>query len=262
MTTQDRRTIIPVYAPINGFTYDRARLQKELEEKCADVAIERSVVFKNQKSSHDTSVSLQIASDEALKQTTHYEENGSETQTKTGKYSTYRVLNITRLPEDPITTWHTYMERRGHKIAFWHYYRKPWTWMKELEDSYLREVVEQFPFEYVQTVRLITMRPPAIGQIHVDTPTRANNRWLDDGFASITLNVSSGGSLMRYSVGKQVYDASPEVPISHFNDAYRHGVPELKSVRHQIRIFGKMDCDKYREMMDLDQAIWDPNADV
>lgn len=253
---------IPVYAPIHGFSFDRERLLREIEEKCSEEVVERSVVFKDQKSIHDCEVPLKIASDEQLKETTHYEEENGQMITKTGKFSTYRVLNMTRLEEDPVTTWHTYMERRGHKIAFWHYYRKPWIWMKELENSYIREVVEQFPFEYVQTVRLITMRPPAIGQVHVDTPTRANNRWLEEGFASITLNVSSGGTLMRYLVEKDVFDADPEIPISHFNDAYRHGVPELKSTRHQIRIFGKMSRDKYLAMMDLKSAVWDAHADV
>ncbi len=253
---------IPVYAPIQGFAFDGARLLQEIEEKCVEEVVERSVVFKNEKSIHDVAATLSIASDEALKNTTHYEEADGQMQTRQGKYSTYRVLNITRLPEDPVTTWHTYMERRGHKIAFWHYYRKPWTWMKELENSYLREVVEQFPFEYVQTVRLITMRPPAIGQVHVDTPTRANNRWLEEGFASITLNVSSGGSRMRYLVGTDSFDADPEIQISHFNDAYRHGVPELKSTRHQIRIFGKMDQQKYLAMMDLKNAVRDTQPDV
>src|SRR4051794_576984 len=108
--------MFPVYAPIPSVKFDSALMTADIEKICLPMAVERSVIFSGGKSVYDDSVDLKISSAEQLADTTHYREraDGSR-ETVKGQFSTYQVLNLTRIERDPDTEWLTYVERRGLK---------------------------------------------------------------------------------------------------------------------------------------------------
>jgi len=235
-------TRLPVYAPLNNrFTFDAARLIAEINSLIANQAEERTLPFENGRSVYDPAGRLQIASDADLNNTTKYEINEHRQRVKIpGKIKTYHVFNLTYLPEEQDSLIDIYRNNDPEKKIFWHTYKKPFTWRKELENTYIKQCVEQFPWEYIQGVRLIHMSPPSIGQIHRDSHPRDNLRYFREGFASISFNIDSGNGVLKYLDAGEEKQVNNNVKIFHFDDSVAHGVTAISSPRYQLRMWGKL----------------------
>lgn len=233
---------LPLYAPLKPqFTFDSERMVAEIDRLIANRAEERSLPFENGRSVYDQEGILKIASDDDLNATTKYklDENGQRVKIE-GKMKTYHVFNLTYLPEEPESLIDIYRRDDPEKKIFWHTHRKPFTWRDELNNTYIKECVEQFPWEYIQGVRLVHMTPPSIGQVHRDSHPKANLRYFKDGFASISFNIADGGGVLKYIFNGTEHSVDNNVKVFHFDDSVPHGVTPITSNRYQLRMWGKL----------------------
>lgn len=233
----------PIYSPLSKeFYFNSDILKAEIDTLLKDSAQERTLPFVNGASVYDQQGLLNIASSEELNDTSRYylDENGIRVPVP-GKNKTYHVFNLTYLPEEPESFIDIYRMDDPKKTIFWHKYKKPFLWREELLGSSIKKAVEQFPWEYVQGVRLIYMSPPSIGQIHRDSSPISNHRYFNDGFASISFNIDSGGGVLNYLDEDNKQQAvSNDVKIFHFDDSTPHGVTPIIGNRYQLRMWGKL----------------------
>lgn len=247
---------LPIYCPLKNIEVDLGKLKAELDRLARPLLRENTLSFKNNRSIYDKNSSLGVAEDEDLLDTSHWAEaeDGSRVYVS-GKNKTYHAVNLTYLPEEPDSTWNIW-KSSDKKPIFWHIYKKPFTWREEWNDSYLKSFVESLPLEYVQGVRVLIMDPPSIGQAHKDSATILNKRFLESGHASISINVDSGGGILKYLDAKeQNHEVDNDVKVFHFDDSAVHGVTPIKSARYQIRIWGKLKVP-YTDLMDIDRAVY------
>lgn len=243
---------IPLYKPLkNSFSFDSATLIAEINSLFLDRTEERTLPFHNGRSVYDPDRLLNIASDHELNETSKYylDDNGKRILVP-GKQKTYKVFNLTYLPEESDSLIDIYRNDDPRKSIFWHTYKKPFSWRTELEGTELKKSAEQFPWEYIQGVRLIYMKPPSIGQVHRDSHPTANFKYFREGFASISFNIDSGGGILKYldsdNIEQQVDNS---VKIFHFDDSTPHGVTPISTDRYQLRIWGKLSVP-YQELFD------------
>lgn len=233
----------PIYAPLSSeFDYDKDKIVSELRELIKDGEQERTLPFENGKSIYDQSGLLKIANQEDLENTTKYtlDKQGNRIPVA-GKFRTYHVFNLTYLPEEPDSYIDIYRNDDPEKQIFWHTYKKPFTWRDSLQGTETKRYVEQFPWEYIQGVRVIHMSPPSIGQIHRDSHPISNYKYFRDGFASITFNLEPGGGVLNYlDKDNQQQSIDNNVKIFHFNDSVPHGVTPITTDRYQLRVWGKL----------------------
>ena len=242
---------IPLYVPLkNEFTYDSERLIKEIDELLVGLAEERTLPFNNGRSVYDPEGLLKIASDTELNDTTkyHLDEQGQRVKVE-GKMKTYHVINLTYLPEEPESLIDIYKKDDPDKKIFWHTNEKPFTWRQELEGSYIKQCVEQFPWDYIQGVRLVYMSPPSIGQVHRDSHPKDNLRYFRKGFASISFNIAHGGGVLKFIENGEEHSVDNDVKVFHFDDSVPHGVTPITSNRYQLRMWGKLKVP-YQELFD------------
>lgn len=232
----------PIYTPLRAdFTFDSERMIKEIDLLIASRSEERTLPFENGRSIYDQEGVLKIASDSELNDTTRYYLNEQGERVKVeGKMKTYHVFNLTYLPEEPDSMIDIYRNDDPEKRIFWHTYKKPFTWREELNNTYIKQCVEQFPWEYIQGVRLVHMTPPSIGQVHRDSHPRANLRYFREGFASISFNIASGNGVLKYIDAGVEHSVDNDVKIFHFDDSVAHGVTPITSNRYQLRMWGKL----------------------
>lgn len=244
---------LPAYCPLKkNFSINKNSLIEEIDTLLQNRTVERSLPFENGKSIYDQEGLLKIASDEDLNDTTRYRLNENLNRVPVlGKFKTYHVFNLTYLEEEPDSLIDIYRNDDPDKEIFWHKYKKPFLWREEFSSSLIRKTVEQFPWEYVQGVRLIYMSPPSIGQVHRDSHPLKNQRYYKEGNASITLNINTGGGTLNYLEDRVQKSVDNDVDIFHFNDSVPHGVTPIKENRYQIRIWGKLSVP-YQEILELD----------
>lgn len=249
--------MIPVYAPIKNYQFDTDLIKKEIDSLVKHNAVERTLPFKDGKSIYDSQGKLQVADDELLNNTSRYylDEEMNRIYVA-GDYKTYHVFNLTYLEEEPESDIDIYNSKDPKKIIFWHKYHKPFTWKKELEGTYIKQFIESLPFEYIQGVRLIYMKPPSIGQVHRDSHTFANKKYFEAGFASISLNVDHGEGILKFLDGHdQEHSVDNDIKIFHFDDSVSHGVTPIEKERYQIRIWGKLSIP-YTDILDSNRAVY------
>lgn len=243
---------LPVYAAIKAdYSFDSERLIKEIDALIVSKAEERTLPFENGRSVYDQEGILKIASDDQLNDTTKYylNEKGERIKVK-GKMKTYHVFNLTYLHEEQDSLIDIYRNDDPEKKIFWHVHHKPFVWRTELENTYIKECVEQFPWEYVQGVRLVHMAPPSIGQVHRDSHPKANLRYFKEGFASISFNIAHGGGVLKYISNGEEHSVDNDVKVFHFDDSVPHGVTPITSNRYQLRMWGKLKVP-YQELFSV-----------
>lgn len=248
--------MIPIYAPINDFSFDELLIKKEIDSLIKNHAVERTLPFKDGKSIYDSKGLLKVADDSILNNTSRYylDENLNRIYVE-GKFKTYHVFNLTYLDEEPDSKIDIYSSTDPKKIIFWHKYHKPFIWRSELENTYIKSFIDSLPFEYVQGVRLIYMDPPSVGQVHRDSHTFANKKYFESGFASISLNIDPGGGILKFlDSADNEHSVDNDVKIFHFDDSVAHGVTTITSPRYQIRIWGKLSVS-YNDILNLNKSI-------
>jgi hypothetical protein len=234
--------MLPPYHPIDKkYSFDSTMLIEEINLLIENYVQERSLPFNNNKSVYDPHGYLKIAPDEQLNDTTRYILSDEGKTVVKGKFSTYHVFNLTYLEEEPDSLFDIYRQADLKKRIFWHTYKKPFLWRENLKNSEIKKAVEQFPWEYIQGVRLISMSPPSIGQIHRDSHPKSNFKYFSEGFASISFNIAHGGGILNYLDGEnKQHSVDNSVGIFHFDDSVLHGVTPIVSKRYQLRIWGKL----------------------
>lgn len=243
---------IPTYTSLDSkYSFESARLIEEIDRLIRDQAEERTLPFENGRSVYDPSGILNIATDDELNNTTKYklDEQGNRIKIE-GTMKTYHVFNLTYLPEEPESLIDIYRADDKEKKIFWHTYKKPFTWREELEGTYIKECVEQFPWEYIQGVRLIHMNPPSIGQVHRDSHPKANIKYFREGFASISFNIAHGNGILKYIENGKEKQIDNDVKIFHFDDGVAHGVTPITEPRYQLRMWGKLSVP-YQELFNV-----------
>lgn len=243
---------IPIYQPLkNTFDFDAVALKQEINSLFLERTEERTLPFHNGRSVYDPDRLLNIASDQELNDTSKYklDELGKRILVP-GKQKTYRVFNLTYLSEEPDSLIDIYRNDDPDKSIFWHSYKKPFNWRSELDGSELKKAVEQFPWEYIQGVRLIYMTPPSIGQVHRDSHPAANLKYFREGFASISFNIDSGGGILKYLDNNNTeQQVDNNIKVFHFDDSTPHGVTPISTDRYQLRIWGKLSVP-YQDLFD------------
>lgn len=236
--------ILPYYAPIKGYDYDQSRVIEELNLNVKkESGTDPIFRFKNGRSIVDQDKILNFASDEELQNTKHAVETENGLIHKEGKYETFKLYSLTYIPEEPLSKLgHTFDPDNKQNGMFFYRYRHNWTWQEEYLNSYTRQVVESLPWEYVQLVRLIVMWPNSIGQTHADGKQGPLLRYYEQGHATITFNVSTGGGQLYYvdcDGESKVCDNTEK--IWHFDDSCVHGVSRIiDEPRYQLRVWGKL----------------------
>jgi hypothetical protein len=240
----------PIYSPLSAnFDYDADIIIHEIMPLLINEQ-ERSLPFENGHSIYDQTGSLKIAPLTDLENTTKYKIIDGQRIPINGKFKTYHVFNLTYLPEEADSYIDIYRHDDPEKKIFWHTYKKPFTWREELQGTETKRYLEQFPWEYIQGVRVIHMSPPSIGQIHRDSHPIANYKYFKDGFASITFNVAHGDGVLNYIDKDIQYSVDNNTKLFHFNDSALHGVTPITSERIQLRVWGKLKVS-YRDLLDV-----------
>ena len=247
---------LPIYCPIKNIEVDVDRIKQELDRLARPLLKENTLSFKNNRSIYDKNSSLTIADDQDLINTSHWQESDDGTRTFVeGKNKTYHAVNLTYLPEEPDSVWNIW-KSVDKKPIFWHIYKKPFTWREEWQDSYLKQIVDSLPLEYVQGVRVLIMDPPSIGQAHKDSATLLNKKFLESGHASISFNIDSGGGVLKFLDNQEnSHEVDNNATVFHFDDSAVHGVTPISSSRYQVRVWGKLKVP-YTDILDLDNAVY------
>lgn len=176
-----------------------------------------------------------------------------------GKIDTFKTINLTHLIDRPHSTtdgWEGELESND-RTPLWIKFRTPWIWRDDLDLKITKEVVQSLPFEYFLAVRCILQKAPSIGIAHVDSSRSMNQQFFQDGFGSLTLNVSSGGANLNYLdpfTGNIKVVDEQNFKCWHFDDSSLHCTDEVISERIQIRVFGKLK-KSYAELLNGGNTI-------
>jgi hypothetical protein len=117
-----------------------------------------------------------------------------------------------------------------------------WVWKKEFEELALTKFVKQLPLTDIVHARTLCLFPGKMAAIHRDDRTKSltSNLLANEGYVTVTLNLSTGGHPLFYSlVSDENSPRTTNAAIYVFNDYNLHGVPYVSSVRRQVRITGK-----------------------
>lgn len=138
---------------------------------------------------------------------------------------TWRSIGLTWVPGDELTKGGRGSRRNRHV-------EDEWIWRDDVHAPYLRELVERLPIERMLCVRLVVLLPGCVGSVHNDDLA---GLYYPSGARSVTLNLASGGAMMRMLHDGEFYDVSDH-PAFLFRDDCWHGVPRVERVRIQMRV--------------------------
>lgn len=190
----------------------------------------------------------------------HYKEHNNVRELVNGSMNTFRMLNLTYLPERSMSStdsWEGKMSD-GDRLPLWIKYTDPWHWRSDLDIPYTKSVIQALPIEHLLTVRCVIQDPPSIGVVHKDSGPKINTDFYNKGFGSITLNVANGGGslwFINYRTGDKFKIDESQHKCWHFDDACLHCTTEVIAKRIQLRIFAKLQ-KPYLDLLDRNGAIF------
>lgn len=256
------KTMFPIWAKINH-EFDQERMKQEL---LANDIFGKSMVATTNYNDQGNSVwdpegtAFPEEIFEKQKYIDHYISDGAERKLVKGQYNTFRMLNLTYLPENAKSSqdaWEGKLETND-RLPLWVKYPTPWSWREDLNIPYTRSIIEALPIEYPLTVRCVIQDPPSIGVVHKDSGPKTNETFFSKGFGSITLNVSDGGAhlwFINHRTGEKFAVDESKHKCWHFDDACIHCTTEVFSKRIQLRIFAKLK-KPYREFLAKEGIIF------
>ena len=159
-----------------------------------------------------------------------------------GKYKTWLGMSLTHIPINPATKYGSVRFRT----------MKDWIWDDSLDIPYTKEVISRLPYKELNVVRLMVIEPGGFGPLHKDDFD--DDLWEKNDIVSTTITISHGGSPLKFVHNDKMIDVKDDVFF--FKDSVYHGVPPVKSQRMILRINGKVDYQKYNELMQFDKSIW------
>jgi len=114
--------------------------------------------------------------------------------------------------------------------------------------------IKKLPLVDIIGVRCVSLAPNGLSILHRDNngerfgerSLEDNHLW-NDGYISITINITNGDQPLFYSLNSNPADPLlADDPIYLFNDFVYHGVPVVSSRRRQIRITGRPSSDFFK----------------
>jgi len=245
--------MIPRFAPLkNQFKLDYDGIMHDL--KCCGM-VRKSVLatttFYDGQSKWKTFDAFNDEKFEETSKVKHYNEDG---ELQDGM-NTFHMMNLTMVDIHDESKTNSWDEDRT--IPLWVKHQDPWEWRDDLWVPNIEAAVGYLPFEYLTTVRCISLPPGAVGVIHADSGRVMNQNYYESGMGSLTINVDDGGANLWFEDeygDEQMVDES-KFTAWHFDDSAPHCVTKTERRRIQLRIFGKLKYS-YRDILDFDQAIW------
>lgn len=158
-----------------------------------------------------------------------------------GPVETPYTFSASWVPEEPASRDYVfrYNEKTGKIDKLHTLYQKPWIWKDEVSLPYVRQVVEQLPFEFVQLTRLIVT--PAGGFCPVHQDESRLDPYYDLGFGKINFNIKSGQQPLQIRAEDKFYYGDADT--FYVNSAFPHGVAPTTEERIQIQVCGKLKRD-------------------
>lgn len=165
-----------------------------------------------------------------------------------GEMNTFQMLNLTHVKDEDLSlndAWKGEIKDKSRK-PLWILHQDPWLWRNDLELPYTQKIIQSLPFEYFLTVRCIIQKAPSIGVVHKDNSYQSNQDFYKAGFGSITLNICSGDAnlfFINHLNNKKYQIDESRYQCWHFDDSHLHCTTEVKDLRIQIRVFGKLNVN-------------------
>ena len=159
----------------------------------------------------------------------------------------WKIESLVFCPEDKqsaYNSWFGSIVFRNNNLS------KDFVWKDQYKDLQIVKFIKHLPLTDIKMVRCFSLMPGSFVGIHRDSKldSLSTNKIWDNGYISITLNLSNGGSPLwymnefSYDLSKvdltKVYKSDDDLAFL-FNDYYPHGVPIVNSIRRQIRITAK-----------------------
>lgn len=243
--------MIPPWAPIS-FDFDQRQVKEELLSSQIKSHSKVATVINDENGNSvwdPDGIFFKEAEFKLLQKTPFYkvDQFGQKILNHRG-INTFQTVNLTRLPylkNSHFDAWEGELANNDRR-PFWIKYNQPWIWNDALDLPYTREILKRLPFKYLLTVRCILQFPPSIGVVHRDSGPKMNQKFFEDGFGSITLNICSGNARLCFlNPGNNKFFVVPESDYScwHFDDSVLHCTTEVTSPRIQIRVFGKLNVE-------------------
>lgn len=254
--------MFPVWAKIQ-YDFDQERAKAELlQNEIFDKSIIATTNYNQQGHSIWDPQGTAFAEElfQKHKHIHHYVEKDGNRVLVNGSYNTFRMLNLTHLPDHSMSgteSWEGKLSNND-KIPLWIKYTDPWQWRSDLDIPYTRSVIEALPIEYPLTVRCVIQDPPSIGVVHKDSGPKLNEDFYRKGFGSITLNIAAGGAnlwVINHRTGYKFRVDESQHKCWHFDDACLHCTTEVVSKRIQLRVFAKL-RKPYGDLLLSDGAVF------
>lgn len=157
-----------------------------------------------------------------------------------GDYDKVTVAGVNAVLQGQIDSWKglCFTYKKGEAISksgknSLRSYLNDWSWRKDLNCSYLIEIVKELGFYEIQNVRVMIIEPGGFGPVHKDAC--AENYYNDH--VSVTLNLADGGKPLLALINEELIEINDDAFV--FCDNCWHGVGKVNSRRIQIRINGK-----------------------
>lgn len=134
-----------------------------------------------------------------------------------------------------------------------------WQYKSEYENLEITKFIKKLPFSEIIHARLLCLDTGRLVLIHNDGLEKSltKNLLASQGYISITLNVSSGGSPLYFGKMHDYYKYFSTQASSYiFNDYHVHGVPRVSSRRRQLRISGRPTIEFFK-LLKLETIIRD-----
>lgn len=156
--------------------------------------------------------------------------------------NTWKTINLLEVPGYPSSRYGSNRDRID--------YIGKWVWRDDVSFPYLRSVIDLFPFERIDIVRIMTIEGPGCGPAHHDI-NYDHERFFNSDLSLVNINLcpDNAGTPMKAVVDGKIIDVHEKSFA--FDDRVWHGVPYFESgFRVTIKLEGKMDYRALHDMID------------
>lgn len=228
-----------VYQPFD-FTYDKQRMREEIDRVPKELFTKTIFPWKEKVFNPQAFGNWTVGTKEMNENVSRWYRENNERVNVQGPIETPYTLSASWVPEEPVSRDSVYRVSETGKIDKLHtLYQHPWQWRDDIHIPYIREVVAQLPFEFVQLTRLIVTAAGGFCPVHQDESRQ--DPYYDLGFGKINFNIMSGNQPLIIKAGDHTYYGDADT--FYVNSAFPHGVEPITEKRVQIQVCGKLRKD-------------------
>lgn len=229
-----------IYKPID-FTYDKERMCHEIES--VPMSLFTKTVFPWKKTTFSAVAfgNWTVGTRDMNENVSRWYIENEQRVDVHGPVETPYTFSASWVPEEPASRDHVfrYDEKNGKIDKLHTLYQRPWVWREDIDLPYIREVVAQLPFEFVQLTRLIVTPAGGFCPVHQDESRK--DPYYDLGFGKINFNIKSGNQPLQIRADDKAYYGDADT--FYVNSAFPHGVDVTTEKRVQIQVCGKLTKD-------------------